>query len=506
MVATAGLSPVGPAAAAAPVAFATAPALRLPTLHAEPDPLAGGRIVDAEGRQVLLRGVNVNALAEYWPYGEDPTTFPLTTADADRMAGIGWNSVRLLLSWSRVEPEPGAYDEAYLDDVAAAVELLASRGIYTIIDLHQDAWGPTLAAPPGQQCAAGATPAFGWDGAPGWATLDGGASRCAIAGIRELSPAVLAAFAAFWEDAPGPGGVGIQTRYVSMLAHLAGRFATSPAVAGYDVMNEPNAFGPDQQAALATFYARSLRSVRAAERRAGGHRHLFLFEPSALWSATGQGAPPDFSRDPDVVYAAHLYTGGFTADQPITADAFQVARDEARGFGGAPVLSGERGTGADRAGAPGGSYFDASRGRSMVCGTIRHPKGAHVMRLRTLAGLLTVASLALVATAGASRSCRTRVVWPSIRTAWTATSNARRTRLRPPAAATSSMATRRTSAPGCEVGRRGGRGQPCRRPPRRPRLRSARTAGQRRRSRSGPLLTTPGGRCRPARPCPPSRS
>jgi len=27
--------------------------------------------------------------------------------------------VRLLLSWSRVEPEPGVYGEAYLDEIAA---------------------------------------------------------------------------------------------------------------------------------------------------------------------------------------------------------------------------------------------------------------------------------------------------------------------------------------------------------------------------------------------------
>ncbi|MBA2625997.1 MAG: cellulase family glycosylhydrolase, partial [Acidimicrobiia bacterium] len=145
------------------------------------------------------------------------------------LARIGWNSVRLLLSWSRVEPEPGRYDAAYLDEVAAAVDLLAARGIYTLADLHQDAWGPTLAAPPGLRCEAGATPAFGWDGAPGWATLDGGASRCAAAGIRELSPAVLTAFDAFWDDAPGPRGVGIQTRYVRMLGHVAGRFATRSA-------------------------------------------------------------------------------------------------------------------------------------------------------------------------------------------------------------------------------------------------------------------------------------
>ena len=72
---------------------------RLPALHAEPDPIAGGRIVDAHGREVLLRGVNVNAFVEYWAY--DParfTTYPLTEADADAIAAIGWNSVRLLLS------------------------------------------------------------------------------------------------------------------------------------------------------------------------------------------------------------------------------------------------------------------------------------------------------------------------------------------------------------------------------------------------------------------------
>ena len=94
---------------------------------------------------------------------------------------------------------------AYLDQVERAVDLFERRGVYTIIDFHQDAWGPTLAAPAGTTCPAGSDPAFGWDGAPGWATLDGGASRCAPGGVREISPAVLAAFAAFWNDAPGPG-------------------------------------------------------------------------------------------------------------------------------------------------------------------------------------------------------------------------------------------------------------------------------------------------------------
>jgi endoglycosylceramidase len=81
-----------------------------------------------------------------------------------------------------------------------------------------------------------------------------------------------------------------------------------------------------------------------------------FFEPSALWSATGHGPPPDFTRDRDVVYSPHLYTGGFTGG-PITADAFQVALDEARLFGGAPVVTGEWGGGPERAGPAGDGYF-----------------------------------------------------------------------------------------------------------------------------------------------------
>src|SRR3954449_2773246 len=84
----------------------------LPRLHAVPDRNGRGRIVDARGREVLLRGVNVNALAEYWKGTPFPTTFPLAPDDPDRMAAIGWDAVRLLVSWSRIEPQPGTYDEA----------------------------------------------------------------------------------------------------------------------------------------------------------------------------------------------------------------------------------------------------------------------------------------------------------------------------------------------------------------------------------------------------------
>lgn len=331
------------------------PAFRLPALHAEPDPVAGGRIVDAHGREVLLRGVNVNANVEYWAY--DPalfTTYPFPPEDADAIAGMGWNVVRLLLSWSRVEPAPGVYDEAYLDAIEAAVRRLERRGVYTIVDLHQDAWSATLAARPGEVCTAG-PPAFGWDGAPAWATQDGGEPRCAALGVRELSPAVLAAFDAFWRDAPGPGGVGIQTRYARMLGHLAERFSHLDAVAGYDLMNEPNAFA--QLDLLDDFIARGIAEIRAGEARAGAPRRLVFFEPSPLWATFGIGAPAPFPSDDQIVYSPHIYQGGLD-DQPLDAAVFERARSEAASYGGAPILSGEWGADPDRAGDPADDYFE----------------------------------------------------------------------------------------------------------------------------------------------------
>lgn len=329
--------------------------LGLPALHAELDP-AGGRIVDAKGREVILRGVNVNAHAEYWAYGAFPTVFPFTEEDADRIAGIGWNVVRLLLSWSRVEPEPGVYDESYLRAVEKTIKLLAKRGVYTIVDLHQDAWGPHLAAAPGTVCPPGQEPAYGWDGAPAWATLDGGASRCFNA-LRELSPAVIASWAAFLDDAPGPGGVGIRTRYVDMLHHVAWRFGGVKSVAGWDLTNEPNAFFDMQLVQLADLYADAIVAIRAGEQAARrGFRHVVFFEPSAAWSDLELGNPPPFPHDGDVAFAPHIYRGGITGG-PIQRSDFERARADAATHGGAPVLIGEWGSGPERAADPADVYF-----------------------------------------------------------------------------------------------------------------------------------------------------
>lgn len=350
---------------------------QLTALRAVPDPIDGGRIVDAAGREVTLRGVNVNSFAEYWEVDpEFPTVRPFTETDADMIAGLGWNLVRLVLSWSLVEPQPGQYDDAYLDTIAGVIALLKDRGIYTIIDLHQDAWGPGLAAPSATECPEGGLPAVGWDGAPEWATLDEGESRCLRTDLsqREFSPAVLKAFEAFWADRPGLDGVGIQTRFHAMVEYLVERFAADNSIAGYNVMNEPNAWADallkivkpdrdpdeDQRQALANFYERSLAAVRAAEARIGAPARLFLFEPSPDWAQEIFPAVPlPFEHDDQVVYAPHIYQGGIVST-PLTYGSFQKARDEAAMFGGAPVLTGEWGTAPRRATTDPADGFECS--------------------------------------------------------------------------------------------------------------------------------------------------
>jgi endoglycosylceramidase len=142
-----------------------------------------------------------------------------------------------------------------------------------------------------------------------------------------------------------------------MLGHVARRFAAAPEVAGYDLMNEPNAFGVADNERLSAMYRRAVVAIRDAERAAPrGFSHLILFEPSALFSATGSGPPPSFSRDPNLVYAPHIYTGGFTGG-PITRAAFETARREAAALGGVPVLSGEWGADPGRAARPDDPYF-----------------------------------------------------------------------------------------------------------------------------------------------------
>jgi endoglycosylceramidase len=263
------------------------------------------RIVDDQGRDVLLRGANFNALGDY--HQDDPElspTRPPTADDWDQMAANGFSVVRLLVSWSALEPERGELDRDYIDRIRAAVDDAADRGIYTVIDFHQDAYGRYVATPAGTACPPGTEAAIGWDGAPEWATLTDGESTCRPVGYREGAPAVQAAFRNFYENTDG-----IRDAFVATVARVAGEFADEPAVAGYDLLNEPNLVLPaDESSARYTELAAGLvSSIRAAEDDAGGFPHLLFLEPIVLFPLPGTMPDPGFTDDRDIVFAPHNY-------------------------------------------------------------------------------------------------------------------------------------------------------------------------------------------------------
>jgi beta-glucosidase len=57
-------------------------------------------------------------------------------ADFDRAAELGLNSLRLSVEWSRIEPEPGTFDQAALDQYRTMMGLLRERGLEPMVTLH----------------------------------------------------------------------------------------------------------------------------------------------------------------------------------------------------------------------------------------------------------------------------------------------------------------------------------------------------------------------------------
>jgi hypothetical protein len=131
----------------------------------------GTRFIDAHGRQVILRGVNLGGDCKLpFPDGgtQHPTDFadhrtvsfvgrpfPLDEADEHlaRLAHWGFNCVRLLTTWEAVEHAgPGQYDSDYLDYFAQICRRAGAHGLNVFIDFHQDVWSRMS----------------GGDGAPGW--------------------------------------------------------------------------------------------------------------------------------------------------------------------------------------------------------------------------------------------------------------------------------------------------------------------------------------------------
>ena len=199
----------------------------------------GPFLYDPSGRVLILHGVNAvykRAPFELYPDPGEPWDFSST--DVSQIAALGFNVVRLGISWQGLEPgvapanDPTICDQGpprnpdqfnrqvfdtYLARVERTVGLLARAHIYTILDMHQDIYSEL----------------FGGDGAPDWAVCTDGPIP---AGSTVFGPAFDAALENFWtNDVVGD----LQGQYDEMWALVAHAFRQDPWVLGYDPFNEP---------------------------------------------------------------------------------------------------------------------------------------------------------------------------------------------------------------------------------------------------------------------------
>ena len=300
-------------------------------------------ISDGEGNQVLLRGVNVNQLVDFYqPQADVPATRPLTEADFAGMAAQGFNVSRLNISWSALEPTRGTLNPEYLQKITQAVDWAKKYGIYTVLDMHQDGWW-NAPSEPGTSCRPGTELMWGYDGAPTWATYTDQAPRCQFTG-RDISAAGNRAFQNFYFDTDG-----VQSALASTWGKLASQFRDEPMVAGFDLLNEPG-FGETAPVTtshlLGKFYAKAIDEIRAV-----GAQQIVFVEPSIFWSGLGfdSGPTPGFTEDSNIVYSPHLYAESITMDRDLGIPAivslerqFILAQRNAAEYA-APLWSGEYG-------------------------------------------------------------------------------------------------------------------------------------------------------------------
>ncbi|MEA3402904.1 MAG: cellulase family glycosylhydrolase [Armatimonadota bacterium] len=249
--------------------------LTAPPVLAGPVSVDGADFIDPDGEPVILRGLNVAQSSKRPPYLPWQTRQDIAT-----MANWGCNCVRMLIIWAAIEPRPGQYDVDYLAAMRQRLDWAHEAGLWVILDMHQDLYGEK----------------FGGDGAPEWATVDGGLAynpdRSLSWAAGYFEPAVIMAFENLWTDVPAPDGKGLQDHFVAAWTHVAEVLGSHPAVIGYDLLNEPfygNAFAyPEALAALGEL----------SEVLPEGANAMVLFSP-----ARTEGAA-ELLRDPERYFAA----------------------------------------------------------------------------------------------------------------------------------------------------------------------------------------------------------
>ena len=264
----------------------------------------GTDIVDANGRVVSLRGINTGGRSKYAPYSpfdyEDVGFEAALDTYLDRTEAWGFTVLRVPFSWNAAEPEAGVWDEEYLERYAALLDGAWARGIWTIVDFHQDVYAER----------------FCGDGFPEW-TLEGEADS------RQDCPDwftqyvfgddVRAAFDALWANENG-----VLDAFRAMWEEMAARHADRPGVIGFEIINEPHGGTSDSETwsvdTLSPFYGEMAALVQGIDPDA-----LVFFDSTGI-EATLTTTSLLLPEGENLVFAPHFYDPGALFDFSLSMD------------------------------------------------------------------------------------------------------------------------------------------------------------------------------------------
>ncbi len=184
---------------------------------------AGRWITDDQGRVTVMTGWNViNKVAPYTPEAAG-----FDAEDARYLRSQGFNTVRLGVMWKAIEPQPGEYDEAYLDSIERTYDLLTANGIAVLLNMHQDMYNER----------------FQGAGFPDWTVLGDARwlprTHLGFPNNYAFSYALQRAYDHFWNNERAADGRRLWDAYAEAWARVAARFAGKPQLLGYNLMNEP---------------------------------------------------------------------------------------------------------------------------------------------------------------------------------------------------------------------------------------------------------------------------
>jgi endoglycosylceramidase len=256
-------------------------------LHAD-----GTLFRDALDRIVILRGVDAGGRSKFAPY----VPFDYAGAAAydaalaaylDRAQSWGIDALRVPFTWAAVEPSQGTDDDAFLAQYDALLDAAWARGMYTIVDFHQDVYSEVYCG----------------DGFPGWTVANppAPAHDCPDWSGEYFSDSdVEAAFDAFWAD-----GSTVQAAYGALWDRIATRYASRAGVIGFELFNEPGwgtaDYGTFEATTLTTFFG-----TMGARVRQSAPDTLVFFDlpgPDAGTVTTMVGKP----TGDGLVFAPHYY-------------------------------------------------------------------------------------------------------------------------------------------------------------------------------------------------------